>query len=132
MWEEKEYYKELDKNLDSRCGMFARDKNGGEITNIVKEVCGSRWADYVQLEASGMRGGIVSMWDKRVRDVEVSNVGAYSVSCSFLWKYADFKWYLIGVYAPNDRAESEETWWGLGAARGLMTGPWSHVGISTL
>jgi len=29
LWEEKEYYQEHDKNLENRCGMFSRDKNGG-------------------------------------------------------------------------------------------------------
>ncbi|KAH0746241.1 hypothetical protein KY285_007898 [Solanum tuberosum] len=29
LWEEKEYYQEHDKNLETRCGMFSRDKNRG-------------------------------------------------------------------------------------------------------
>jgi len=100
----------------------------GEIANKVKEIWGSRWADYVQLEASGTRGGIVIMWDKRRWDGEVSSVGEFSVSVCFSGKNLDFKWHLTGVYAPNDRAEREETWWELGAARGLFTGPWVLCG----
>lgn len=45
----------------------------GEIANIVKEVRGSRWADYMQLEASGKRGDTVIMWDKRIRDMQVNS-----------------------------------------------------------
>ncbi|CAN4114263.1 unnamed protein product [Withania somnifera] len=28
------------------------------------------------------------------------------------------------MYAPYDRKEREETWWEIGAARGLASGPW--------
>lgn len=107
---------------------FQETKLEGEIANIVKEIWGSRWADYVQLEASGTRGGILIMWDKRIWEGEVSSVGAYSVSCCFSGKNQDFKWHLTGVYAPNDRVEREETWWEVGAARGLFTGPWVLCG----
>ncbi|WMV14759.1 hypothetical protein MTR67_008144 [Solanum verrucosum] len=103
---------------------FQETKKEREIANKVKEIWGSRWADYVQLEASGTRGGIVIMWDKRRWDGEVSSVGAYSVSCCFSGKNLDLKWHLTGIYALNDRAEREETWWELGAVRGLFTGPW--------
>ncbi|WMV08659.1 hypothetical protein MTR67_002044 [Solanum verrucosum] len=54
----------------------------GEIANYVKEIWGSRWADHVQMEASGTRGGIVIMWDKKSWEGVVSSVGKYSVSCS--------------------------------------------------
>ncbi|WMV40484.1 hypothetical protein MTR67_033869 [Solanum verrucosum] len=87
-----------------------------------------RWADYVQLKASGTRGGIVIMWDKRRWDREVSSVGAFSVSVCFSGKNLDFKWHLTSVYASNDRAEREETWWELGATKGLFTGPWVLCG----
>ncbi|WMV18959.1 hypothetical protein MTR67_012344 [Solanum verrucosum] len=43
-------------------------------------------------------------------------------------EFGDFKWHLTGVYAPNDRVEREETWWEVGAARGLFTGPWVLCG----
>ncbi|WMV44404.1 hypothetical protein MTR67_037789 [Solanum verrucosum] len=100
----------------------------GNISNIVKEVWGSRWADFVQLEASGTRGEVVIIWEKRFWEGELSSVGEYSVSCSLSRKDQDFKWHLTGVYAPNDRVEREETWWELGAARGLFSGPWVLCG----
>ncbi|WMV39523.1 hypothetical protein MTR67_032908 [Solanum verrucosum] len=43
-------------------------------------------------------------------------------------KNQDFKWHLTGVYASNDRVEREETWWEVGAARGLFVGPWILCG----
>lgn len=102
--EKKEHNQEHNENLESRCCMFSGDKNGGEIANIGKEVWGSRWADYVQLETSGTRGGIVIMWDKRIWEGEVR------FSFMLFLRELDFKWHLTGVYAPNDRAEREETW----------------------
>uniref|UniRef100_A0A0V0GSF1 Putative ovule protein n=1 Tax=Solanum chacoense TaxID=4108 RepID=A0A0V0GSF1_SOLCH len=65
---------------------FQETKLEGEIANIVKEIWGSRWADYVQLEASGTRGSILIMWDKRIWEDEVSSVGPYSDSCCFSGK----------------------------------------------
>lgn len=99
---------------------FQETKLETGIANIVKEIWDSRWEVYVQLEASGTRGGILIMWDKRIWKGEVSSMGAYSVSCCFYGKNQDFKWHLTGVYAPNDRVEREDTWWEVGAARGLF------------
>lgn len=36
LWEEKEYYQEHDKNLESRCGIFRETKMEGEIAVKVK------------------------------------------------------------------------------------------------
>lgn len=58
----------------------------------------------------------------------ISSVGIYSVSCSFTWEKLVFDWNLTGVYAPNGRVEREETWAEVGAARGLMPGPWVLCG----
>ncbi|KAG5607522.1 hypothetical protein H5410_029014 [Solanum commersonii] len=80
---------------------FQETKREGEIANIIKEIWGSRWADYVQLEASGTTGGILIMGDKRI------------------WE---------GESTPQMTVEREETWWELGAARGLFTGPWVLCG----
>jgi len=95
----------------------------GDITNIIKEVWGSRWVDFVQLEASGTRGGVVIMWDKRNWEGVESNVGMYSDTCRFIGKSQNLNWHLTGVYAPNGTVERENTWSELGAARGLCSGP---------
>lgn len=90
----------------------------GDITNIIKEVWGSRWVDFVQLEASGTREGVVIMWDKRNWESVESSVG----------KSQNLNWHLTGVYAPNGRVEREDTWGELGAATGLYSGPWVQCG----
>ncbi|WMV43323.1 hypothetical protein MTR67_036708 [Solanum verrucosum] len=68
------------------------------------------------------------MWDKREWEGEISSVGIYSVTCSFTGICQDFSWHLTCVYAPNDRVEREETWWEIGAAKGLIAGPWVLCG----
>ncbi|KAG5591942.1 hypothetical protein H5410_042456 [Solanum commersonii] len=78
-----------------------------DITEIVREVWGSNWANHIQLEASE---GIVIMWDKWECDGEISSVGMYSVSNSCTGKNQDFSRHLNRVYAPNDIHEGEETW----------------------
>lgn len=102
---------------------FQETKVEGEITDIIREAWGNRWINYAQLEASRTRGGIVIIWDKKVWEGGVSSVGIYSVTCNFTGKSQEFKWHLTGVYAPNDRVEREETWWEIGAARGLVSRP---------
>lgn len=96
----------------------------GDITDIIKDVWGSRWVNFVQLDASGNRGGIVIMSDKRIWEGVESSVGMYSVSCRFTGKSQNLNWHLTGGYAPNRRVEREDTWGELGAARGLCSGPW--------
>ena len=81
---------------------FQETKVEGEIENIVKKVWGNKWVNYAQVEASGTRGGIVIMWDKREWEGEISSVGMHSVTCSFTGIRQDFSWQLTGVYAPND------------------------------
>ncbi|XP_060178322.1 uncharacterized protein LOC132608294 [Lycium barbarum] len=113
-------------NADVVC--FQETKVEGDITDIVREVWGSRWVKYVQLEASGTKWGIVIMWDKRDWEGVISSEGMYSVSCSFTGRSQDFSWNMTGVYAPNDRMEREETWGEIGATRSLIPGPWVLCG----
>lgn len=75
----------------------------GNTEEKVKEIWGNRWANYIQLEASGTRGGIVIIWDKREWIGEVSSLGMYTVTCSFSENTQKFQWHMTGVYAPNDR-----------------------------
>ena len=85
-------------------------KLSGDITEAVRDMWGNKWVDYVHLEASGTRGVIVIMWDKRDWEGKLSSVGIYLVSCSLVGKTQDFKWYLTTIYVPNHRQEREETW----------------------
>uniref|UniRef100_M1BT70 Endonuclease/exonuclease/phosphatase domain-containing protein n=1 Tax=Solanum tuberosum TaxID=4113 RepID=M1BT70_SOLTU len=105
---------------------FQETKLQGDIRNIVRELWANRWVKYAQLEASGTRGGILILWDGRVWEGEICEVGAYCITCKFMGKTMDFSWHMSGVYAPNDREEREEreeVWWELASVRGLFSGP---------
>lgn len=55
----------------------------------MNEVWENRWSNYVQLEASGSRGGVLIIWDTREREGVISSQGMYTVTCSFTWKNQD-------------------------------------------
>ncbi|XP_047263773.1 uncharacterized protein LOC124896275 [Capsicum annuum] len=106
---------------------FQETKVEGDISDFVRDLWANRWVDHIQLEASGTRGGILLMWDKRIWDGErssLANQGCHSIACKFTGKMQDLTCYLIRVYAPNDRKTREEVWEEIGAARGLFLGPW--------
>jgi len=107
---------------------FQETKLQGDIREIIKDLWSNRWVKYVQLEASGTRGGIILMWDSRLWDGEICETGTYCITCKFVGKTQDLSWHMTGVYAPNSTLEREEVWWELGAVRGLFTGPWVVVG----
>ena len=106
-------------------------KLSGDITEAVRDIQGNKWVDYVHLEASGTRGGIVIMWDKRDWEGKLSSVGIYLVSCSLVGKTQDFKWYLTTIYVPNHRQEREETWGKQGLLGAFFQGLGFYVWTST-
>ncbi|KAG5586107.1 hypothetical protein H5410_046541 [Solanum commersonii] len=77
---------------------FQETKLQGGIRNIVRELWANRWVKYAQLEASGTRGGILILWDGRVWEGEICEVGAYCITCKFMGKTMDFSWHMSGGY----------------------------------
>lgn len=84
---------------------------------IVRELWGHRWVKYTQLEVSGIRGGIIVMWDGRVWEGEVVCIGAHTITCKFSGKTQEYTWHLSVVYAPNDRKKREESLVGVGRGK---------------
>lgn len=74
-------------------------------------------------EASGTRGGIVIMWDKRVWEGVLSSVGMFSVTCSFSGKCQDISIGTLQGFMPQMIERRGKTWWEIAAARGLVSGP---------
>ena len=50
-------------------------------SEIVREVWGGRFVDWVALPARGSAGGILVCWDSRVVEKEEVEMGIFSVSC---------------------------------------------------
>ncbi|WMV46577.1 hypothetical protein MTR67_039962 [Solanum verrucosum] len=63
---------------------FQETKIEEDVRNIVKDYWANRGVGFCQLEASGTRGGILIPWDEKFWTGDVSNVGAYSISCKFI------------------------------------------------
>lgn len=53
-------------NLGYKHYMFTRNKARRDVEDIVNCIWGGRWASYTCIEASGTRGGIMIIWDRRV------------------------------------------------------------------
>ncbi|XP_075087637.1 uncharacterized protein LOC142169644 [Nicotiana tabacum] len=96
----------------------------GDISRVARHLWGSRWVDFVNLEAIGTSGGILIMWDKRLLEGELIISGSQSISCRLTAIGQDFSWFITGIYASNSRIERQDLWWELAASRGLCNGPW--------
>lgn len=69
LWKEERFDKEyalLNWKADVVC--LEETKLEGDISNIVKDIWGNRWADYVHLEASGTEVGVGGSSDHIRRD----------------------------------------------------------------
>lgn len=73
----------------------------GDVEDIVDYIWGGRWASYDCLEASGTRGGIMMIWDRRVWKGEILQIGLYTLTCRFEGMLQNFKCHITGVYASN-------------------------------
>lgn len=100
----------------------------GDISRVARHLWGSRWVDFVNLEAIGTSGGILIMWDKRILEGQLIISGSQSISCRLTAIGQDFSWFITGVYASNSRIERQDLWWELAASRGLCNGPWVVCG----
>jgi len=100
----------------------------GDVQDLVKQIWAGRWIKYACLEASGTRGGILMLWDSRMWEGEIMQVGAYTLSCKFKAQTSNFECHITGVYAPNSKVERRFVWEELADIRGLMDGPWAVCG----
>lgn len=73
----------------------------GDIQEAAKQIWGGRWAKYACLGASGIRGGIIMLWDSRVWKGEVHQTGVHTLTFSFEALLQNFNFHITGVYAPN-------------------------------
>lgn len=79
-------------------------------TTWIQQIWGNRWADWATLEASGTRGGIIIIWDKRQWVKTDTLQGSYSISCMLESIQEEFRWCFTGIYGPHTDPEREEMW----------------------
>ncbi|XP_075085270.1 uncharacterized protein LOC142168647 [Nicotiana tabacum] len=100
------------------------EKKKGKKKGIVHQVWGNRWAKWEELKASGTRGAIIVLWDKRLWRCIDSYQGRFSITCILESLHEDFRWCFTGMYGPHSNIERMEFWQELGAVRGLWGEQW--------
>ncbi|KAG5540961.1 hypothetical protein RHGRI_020999 [Rhododendron griersonianum] len=91
---------------------------------VVRELCGSRWVDWILLDATGAAGGVLVLWDSRVVERIDVEVGMFSVSCLFKNVEDGFRWVFTGVYGPVIHRLREDMWEELSAVAFRWDAPW--------
>ena len=80
---------------------------------------------WVTLDARGMAGRVLLLWDKRVLERLDVEVGSFSISCRFRNCKEGFFWVSFGLYDPLKGRERKELWEELAIVKGLWNEAWS-------
>lgn len=78
----------------------------------------------MELKASGTRGGIVVIWDKRKWVKLDAHRGSYSISCMLESNTEVFRWCFTGIYGPHNNPEREVMWSEIAGIRELWEDHW--------
>ena len=95
---------------------------------MARSLGAGRFSDWGTLDATGIAGGILLFWDKRIVEVIETVSGVFSVSCLLKNVKDGFQWIFTGVYGPVVANLKENLWEELGSVRGLWSGPWGIRG----
>ncbi|WMV31904.1 hypothetical protein MTR67_025289 [Solanum verrucosum] len=91
---------------------------------IARHIWGSRWVEWVELKASGTRGGIIILWDNRQWKCLDSYQGQHTLSAMWEGLQVDFRFCFSEVYGPHSTPERFDLWDELAAIRGIWDGCW--------
>nr|CAN71342.1 hypothetical protein VITISV_002439 [Vitis vinifera] len=95
---------------------------------IVRSLGIGRNLGWVSLDARGLVGGVVVMWDKKVLEGLEVEVGSFSISCRFRNCEEGSVWVFFGLYGPSKGRERRELWEELATVKGLWNDPWCIAG----
>jgi hypothetical protein len=98
--------------------------------SIVRSLWGCQFLDWCYLPSSGASGGILLMWDRRVKEKIEVCVGEYVVPCSFRNIEDNLTWAFVGVYGPNLNNHRRSLWDELAGFLSLWDSPCALVVIS--
>ncbi|KAI8555491.1 hypothetical protein RHMOL_Rhmol05G0176900 [Rhododendron molle] len=90
----------------------------------MRELCGSRWVDWIHLDVIGAARGVLVLWDSRVVKRLDDEVGMFSVSCLFKNVADGFRWVFIRLYSPVINRLGEDMWEELSAVAFRWDAPW--------
>ncbi|XP_070013728.1 uncharacterized protein [Nicotiana sylvestris] len=91
---------------------------------IARQILGSRWVEWTELKASGKRGEVIILWDKRQWNCIDSLQGKYSISTMLEGVQIYLRLCFTGVYGPHSNWERIEFWEELAVVRGLWNDSW--------
>ena len=94
------------------------------IFTLVHSLGTGRFLEWGAVNARGVTGGILVIWDNKVLELMGMELGLYSISCRFKCCDDCFVWIFSGEYGPTLGNAREDFWDEFGAIRGLWSDPW--------
>ena len=91
---------------------------------LISSIWGVRYKEWSFLPSVGRSGGIIIIWDVRIVKGVETILGEYSVSVCFNCVKGGSKWWLSGVYGPNNPKERCVFWEELAGLYGLCGDKW--------
>ena len=85
---------------------------------IVRSLGTGRFLCWEALDAMGLVGGVLVVWDKRSLELLDKEIGSFSVSCRFRNVKNSFVWVFSGVYGPLTKDNRSLLWEELSIIRG--------------
>lgn len=115
--------KEMVKKNKAQVAMLQESKISSMTEEIIKEVWGRRHVKWICIDADGVAGGILILWDGRL--ITVSQSWRDQFSATVVEDMEDNqKWILTSVYGPVDHHRRRDFWRELDKVRGRWNGAW--------
>ena len=90
----------------------------------VRALWGNHSIDFAALNAVGLSGGVLVMWDKSAYRLVSSFCGDFSITCILQTVESGFDWAFTGVYGPQARTDKLRFWEELRLIKDKWSGPW--------
>jgi len=88
---------------DWKCDLLCLQETKMEVVSLsnVLALWGNDSVDFATLNAVGLSGGVLVMWDKSVYRLVYSFCGDFSITCILQTIESGFAWAFTGVYGLN-------------------------------
>ena len=90
----------------------------------VRALWGIQSVDFAALNAVGLSGGVLVMWDKSVYRLVSTFCGDFSITCILHSIENGVDWAYTGVYGPQSRSDKLRFWEELCSIKDKWSGPW--------
>ena len=90
----------------------------------IRSFWGYHSVDFAALNAVGLSGGVLVMWDKSVYRLVSSFCGDFSITCILQTVESGFAWAFTGVHGPQSRTDKLRFWEEFRLIKDKWSGPW--------